>query len=91
MFTTDTDTLVLEDESMRVKLETGDTGVQAGDLVNGVVAGVLGKEENGGKFRVEDLVFAKIPGTKTEPSEEDINVCVMSGLELGGSDAGWIR
>ena len=89
VYTMDTDTLVLEDESMRVKLECGG-GLQPGDIVNGVVLGVWGREETGGKFRVEDVVFAKIPVTKVEPPtcEDDVSVCVMSGLELGGEEAG---
>lgn len=91
VYTMDTDSLVLEDESMRVKLECGES-LRPGDLVNGVVLGVWGKEENGGKFLVDDVVYAKIPVMKTEVagSEEDVSVCVMSGLELGGEDAGWV-
>ena len=89
MFTMDTDTLMLEDESMRVKLECGQF-MKPGDLVNGVVLGVWGKEEKGGKFRVKDVVFAKIPKSKIEKQDfdEDVSVCVLSGLELGGTDAG---
>ena len=89
VYTMDTDTLVLEDESMRVKLECGeDSGLQPGDIVNGVVVGVWGREEVGGKFRVEDVVFARIPVTKLEPPtcEDDVSVCVLSGLELGGEE-----
>ena len=91
VYTAETDSLVLEDESMRVKLECGDS-LRPGDLVNGVVLGVWGREENGGKFLVDDVVYAKIPFMKAEMAicEEDVLVCVMSGLELGGEDAGWV-
>jgi len=91
MFTMDTDTLMLEDESMRVKLECGEF-MKPGDLVNGVVLGVFGREEKGGKFKVKDLAFAKIPKSKVETPEvdDDVSVCIMSGLELGGTDAGWV-
>ena len=91
VYTMDTDSLVLEDESMRVKLECGES-LRPGDLVNGVVLGVWGREESGGKFLVEDVVYAKIPVMKTEVgvSEDDVSVIVMSGLELGGEDAGWV-
>ena len=37
---------------MRFKLECGES-LKPWDLVNGVVLGVLGKEENGGKFMVD--------------------------------------
>ena len=90
-YTADTDTLVLEDESMRVQLECGDSGLQPGHIVNGVVLGVWGREERGGKFRVADTVFSKVPAVKTEARcEEEVSVVVMSGLELGGEDAGWV-
>ena len=91
-YTADTDTLVLEDESMRVQLECGDSGLQPGHIVNGVVLGVWGREERGGKFRVADTVFSKVPAAvKTEARcEEEVSVVVMSGLELGGEDAGWV-
>lgn len=92
-YTADTDTLVLEDESMRVQLECGDSGLQPGHIVNGVVLGVWGREQRGGKFRVADTVFSKVPAVKTEARkspEEEVSVVVMSGLELGGEDAGWV-
>lgn len=94
VYTTETDSLLLEDESMRVKLECDtDTGLQPGDMVNGVVCGIWGREQAGGKFKVVDVVYSKVPGAKEEPlasDSDEVSVCVMSGLELGGSDAGWV-
>ena len=92
-FTADTDTLVLEDETMRVKL-AGEF-LLPGDLVNGVVLGAWGKEVVGGKFEVEDVVFARALGAKREVEEvseetEEVSLCVMSGLELAGEEAGWL-
>ena len=82
VYTRETDSLVLEDKSMRVKLEGGEV-LKAGDLVNGVVAGIWGREVTGGKFSVKDVIFAKIAGVKGVVSEDDISVCVLSGLEAG--------
>jgi len=82
---------VLEDETMRVRL-SGEF-LHPGDIVNGVVLGALGKEVVGGKFEVEDVVFARVAGPKREPGggcEEDVSLCVMSGLELGGEDTEWL-
>jgi DNA polymerase delta subunit 2 len=89
VYTAETDSLVLEDESMRVKLEGGEV-LKAGDLVNGVVAGIWGREVTGGKFSVKDVIFAKITGVEGAVSEDDISVCVLSGLELGGECSGWV-
>ena len=90
-YSADTDTLVLEDETMRVRL-SGEF-LLPGDVVNGVVLGALGKEVVGGKFEVEDVVFARMSGAKSEAGggcEEEVSVCVMSGLELAGQEAGWL-
>ena len=90
-YTADTDTLVLEDETMRVRL-AGDF-LPPGDLVNGVVLGAWGKEVVGGKFEVEDVVYARVFGAKSEAGggcEEEVSVCVMSGLDLAGQEAGWL-
>ena len=90
VYTSENDTLVLEDETMRVKL-AGEF-LHPGDLVNGVVLGALGKEIVGGKFEVEDVVFSRVVGAKSEPGgvREEVSLCVMSGLELGGEEAGWL-
>merc|ERR1719402_131486 len=74
---------------MRVKLEGGEV-LKAGDLVNGVVVGIWGREVTGGKFSVADVIFAKIGAGEGSVTEEDISVCVLSGLELGGECSGWL-
>merc|ERR1719221_1172517 len=75
-YTADSDTLVLEDETMRVRL-AGDF-LPPGDLVNGVVLGAWGKEVVGGKFEVEDVVYARVFGAKSEAGggcEEEVSAC----------------
>jgi len=52
--------------------------------------GIWGKEVTGGKFCVNDVIFAKIEGIDGSVPEDDISVCVLSGLELGGECAGWL-
>jgi len=89
VYTSETDSLTLEDESMRVKLELGDS-LKAGDIVNGVVAGIWGREVAGGKFSVKDVIYADISAEQRNATEEDISVCILSGLELGGESAGWV-
>merc|ERR1719347_1154545 len=64
----ESDTLMMEDENMRVRL-AGEF-LNPGDLVNGVVVGVWGKEIVGGKFIVEDVVYARVLGTKSEAVDE---------------------
>jgi len=39
---------------------------------------------------LEDVIFAKIEGIDGAVPEDDISVCVLSGLELGGECAGWL-
>ena len=90
-YTADSDTLVLEDETMRVRL-AGEF-LPPGDMVNGVVLGAWGKEVDGGKFEVEDAVFARAVGAKSEAGggfEEELSLAVLSGLELAGAEAGWL-
>ena len=89
VYTAETDSIVLEDDSMRVKLELGNV-IAAGELVNGVVAGIWGREETGGKFGVKDIIYAKTKSNNLSPTGEDISVCILSGLELGGQDASWL-
>jgi len=86
-YTADTDTLVLEDETMRVRLEDTCGKMKVGDLVNGVVAGVWGREAQGGKFSVRDVVYSGLRGAKSEVVEEQVSLCLVSGLELGGEGA----
>ena len=49
---------MLEDETMRVKMEDPQGKMKPGGLVNGVVAGVWGREAQGGKFAVKEVFFS---------------------------------
>ena len=85
-YTSDTDSLVLEDETMRVKMEDPDGKMRPGDLVNGVVAGVWGREAQGGRFAVKEVFFSGLKREEGENSSrtEPISLCLISGLQLGG-------
>lgn len=89
-YTADTDSLVLEDETMRVKLEDPEGKMKPGDLVNGVVAGVWGREAQGGKFQVKRVVYALLPGQESQGPNEDLSLCLISGLDLGGEGGDWL-
>ena len=88
-YTADTDSLVLEDETMRVKMEDTLGKMKPGDLVNGVVAGVWGREAKGGRFAVKEVFFSGLEKDE-EAKNEDLSkigaksLCLMSGLQLGG-------
>ena len=78
---------MLEDETMRVKMEDPQGKMKPGGLVNGVVAGVWGREAQGGKFAVKEVFFSGLKGEKEEgdlPKKDPISLCLMSGLQLGG-------
>ena len=72
---------------MRVKMEDPHGKMKPGDLVNGVVAGVWGREAQGGRFAVKEVFFS---GLKREEEgensskKEPISLCLISGLQLGG-------
>jgi DNA polymerase delta subunit 2 len=91
-YTADTDTLVLEDDTMRVRLEDPEDKMRPRDLVNGVVAGVWGREAQGGKFRVSQAVYAGAAGGEAagEVPEEELSLCLLSGLQLGGEGGAWL-
>ena len=92
-YTSDTDSLVLEDETMRVKMEDPDGKMRPGDLVNGVVAGVWGREAQGGKFAVKEVFFSGLKREEGENSTrtEPISLCLISGLQLGGEGGECLR
>jgi len=84
-YTADTDSLVLEDETMRVKMEDPLGKMKPGDLVNGVVAGVWGREAQGGKFAVKEVFYSGLKSEEGDASKkEPISLCLISGLQLGG-------
>ena len=88
-YTADTDSLVLEDETMRVKMEDTLGKMKPGDLVNGVVAGVWGREAKGGRFAVKEVFFSGLEKEEEAKNEDSSKIgakslCLMSGLQLGG-------
>jgi len=82
-FTSETDSLILEDDTMRVGLLGN---IETQEFVNGVIIGVWGKEAKGGNFKVDEVILPKIPGIKTQG--EEASIVVISGLELVGSENG---
>lgn len=85
------DTLVLEDEGARMKLQG--SSLRPEDFVSGVCLAVRGVEEEGGHFEVKDVCFAG-PGPQTplpppppqqqqQGSGDDKFLCLVSGLNLG--------
>lgn len=95
------DELILEDELQRARLHLSrvaveEKGLSVDQFVTGVVCGVYGKEipagkeEGSGKFRVDDIIFARQPSwpvtSKKEAVEEDRYVAFISGLELSGRE-----
>ena len=65
--------------------------------VSGVVLGCWGHME-GDQFWVDELVFSRVFGGSSggkkageeRGSGRDLSLCVISGLELAGQDAGWL-
>lgn len=79
------DSLVLEDESGRVKL--GGTMLLPSVYVTGTVVGLHGKETSAGEFLVQDILDADLPPQVELPlkSREDKYVVFVSGLSVGSS------
>lgn len=80
------DTIILEDESARMKLRG--EGLPVGQLVTGVVMAVKGVAAPGGDFQVNAFCFADMAPQAPQPSlNEDKYVALVSGLGVG-DDAG---
>ncbi|KAM3690364.1 hypothetical protein ACB098_09G119100 [Castanea mollissima] len=79
------DTLVLEDDSGRVKLSG--SVLLPSIYVTGVVVALLGKETDAGDFLVQDVLEAGLPPQIEHPLKprEDKHVVFVSGLSVGGS------
>ncbi|XP_069475054.1 DNA polymerase delta subunit 2 [Ambystoma mexicanum] len=76
-----TDTLILEDELQRIKLD-GNIDVQK--LVTGTILAVFGTEDEAGRFMVEDHCLADMPPQiQRTRLESDRFVLLASGLGLG--------
>jgi len=84
----DEDTLMLEDESGRVKLVGVDR--QKYTLVTGIIIGVLGRETSKGDFEVQEMVYAGAPPqpkSRVSPkgSSQQGLVAIVSGLDLNNN------
>ncbi|KAJ3012484.1 hypothetical protein HKX48_006263 [Thoreauomyces humboldtii] len=86
-YATEEDTVVLEDESGRVKL-TGAI-LKSTMLVTGIVMAVLGCETAAGEFEVVDICYPALKPQKPFPdATEDKFVALVSGLSIGADDVG---
>eukprot|EP00055_Hartaetosiga_balthica_P011964 m.56307 g.56307 ORF g.56307 m.56307 type:complete len:460 (-) comp7794_c0_seq2:140-1519(-) len=82
-YNSEEDLIVLEDQTGRVGLVGG--GIDVGNLVTGVILGVLGKENIDGDFEVEDVCFLGLGPQKNLLSSlpsSDAFVCITSGLNI---------
>uniref|UniRef100_M4DK66 DNA polymerase delta small subunit n=1 Tax=Brassica campestris TaxID=3711 RepID=M4DK66_BRACM len=82
------DSLILEDESGRVKL--GGSALSPAVYVTGVVVALHGKETSAGEFVVEDVLEAGLPPQLERPLDhlkEDKYVLLVSGLSIGSSSS----
>ncbi|KAK2460559.1 hypothetical protein APHAL10511_007029 [Amanita phalloides] len=84
----DCDSVMLEDESGRIKL-VGER-LKGAQVVTGIIMGALGMETPNGEFEVVDYCFAEIPSQIPEETDDmDIDVdeqdwiAVVSGLDIG--------
>ncbi|DBA76745.1 TPA: hypothetical protein ACH3X2_008775 [Trebouxia sp. C0005] len=80
------DSIILEDESARMKLRG--EGLPVGQLVTGVVMAVKGVAAPGGDFQVNAFCFANMAPQAPLPSlSEDKYVALVSGLGVGDDAA----
>ena len=94
-YVTEPDSLALEDQNG--SLELAGFRLDPGSLVTGVVVGCWGSWGDG-QFWVEELVYSRVFGGSTEGGaggtegkrRRPVSLCVISGLELAGQDAGWL-
>ena len=81
-YTEEEDHLIIEDHSLRLSLITEQADIDT--LVTGVPVVVVGCQEKG-RFVVEELAYASIPGPlQLSPSQEDKYLLLVSGLNVGG-------
>jgi len=81
-FTSEEDSLILEDGSQRITL-TGN--VDVGQFYTGTMVAFYGKEESSGMFNVEKYTYAGFPPQKSIKIESDTDkyVLIVSGLNIG--------
>ncbi|KAA1100699.1 hypothetical protein PGTUg99_017091 [Puccinia graminis f. sp. tritici] len=88
---TDEDSIMLEDESGRVRLVGIDR--EKFTLVTGIIVGVMGRETSKGDFQVHDLIYAGVPDQPRKPTgkkKEDLDqglVALVSGLDLDNNNS----
>ncbi|KAJ1344969.1 hypothetical protein BSLG_000484 [Batrachochytrium salamandrivorans] len=91
-YVSDKDQLLLEDESGRILL-TGDI-LKTTVFMTGVIAGLLGSENEDGEFQIIDVCYASFhpqPPLSIAGQDEGSWIALVSGLSLGGSDEYDIR
>eukprot|EP00903_Cladosiphon_okamuranus_P014688 g13614.t1 len=82
-FTSEDDSLVLEDESGRVSISG--PGIQCQSLVSGMVIAVKGTVKASGEMVVDDWCPAGLPPPVPPPSKSPAGfVLLVSGLQVGG-------
>ena len=95
-YLTEPDSLSLEDQNTRLELDG--FCLDPGSLVSGLALGCWGSWGEG-QFWVEELVYSRVFGGSTEGEAgagtegkkgRPVSLCVISGLELAGQDAGWL-
>ena len=84
-YVSEDDDVILEDDLQRIKLR-GDY-LKVGELVTGIVCGILGREIQSGKFRVDKIIFPStiLPQTEFRPEEKDSHIVFISGINLASS------
>lgn len=74
-YTSDKDTIQLEDETTRVQLvPSASCGITVGGVVNGIICAVKGKPTSNGKFEVIEVIF---PSAKPKPGLDIKMNCSM--------------
>ncbi|GJQ12237.1 hypothetical protein GpartN1_g4028.t1 [Galdieria partita] len=83
-FISDSDVVILEDETGRIRLNFDHCDLSAGTLLTGTVVAVKGQETSSGDFSVDDICFPGIPSLKIPYSlDNDIFILFVSGVGLG--------
>lgn len=80
------DTLVLEDEDGRIKLESDSKILPVQALCTGIVVALRGREGEGGLFAVEEVYYPGLPPQKPIKLKENTPgryAILLSGLQLG--------
>jgi len=85
-FTSDTDTVILEDETGRIRLNFENCSFGADTFLTGTVIAIKGQETPSGDFSVDDICFPGIPSLTIPYSlENDVFVMFVSGIGLGAT------